>query len=861
MGARKMKKQQVKMRVNNLLKESQMSKEAILEEVGVLDTGLTEAEVAIRQAEFGRNQTVEEQKVSPLRLFARAFNDPFIYILVLLMVISYLTADMEATIIMAIMTFTSGLLGFIQSSRAERASYALKNMVKNKVNVLRDGKMIVVTQDEIVPGDVIEISAGDIIPADARVISATDLLVNQSALTGESMPAEKYVEDKRATPEIFERENLLFMGTDVLSGHGRAVILRIGSSTFFGSLSIAATEKRGDTSFDKGVKTISKLLFYFMLIMVPIVFLINGLMKGNWLEAFLYAVAIAVGLTPEMLPMIVSTNLAKGAINMSSKKVIMKELSAIQNIGAMDILCTDKTGTLTEDKLQLVTYIDSQGGKSTKVLEMAYLNSYFQTGWKNVLDYAVITKLNEKVANGWTKIGEIPFNFNRRRLSVIVENNLETRMITKGAVEEMLAVCTYKDIDGTISELTKQERKELQEMCVEMNCSGIRVIGVAYKSWKTAEDFTKENEENMIIAGFLGFRDPIKVSTKEAITSLFKNQINVKVLTGDNEIVTKRICQEVGIPANGFLLGTEIDELMDEELMEALSKYHIFAKLTPMQKSRIIDLLKKAGHTVGFLGDGVNDAPALRKADVGISVDTAADITKDASSVILLEKSLTVLNDAVMEGRNVFGNILKYIKMTASSNFGNVFSVLVASAFIPFLPMLSLHLLLQNLLYDFSQLTLPWDKMDRSFLKKPHAWEQKGMLRFILCIGPVSSIFDIATFLLMWFVFNANTVENQALFHSGWFVVGLLTQTLIVHMIRTEKMPFIQSRATAPVMISTLLVMLLGLIIPFTNFGHSIGLVSLPGSYFPWLIFILIGYMATMQVVKMLYIQKFQEWI
>lgn len=856
-----MKKQQGKMQGNKLLRESQMSREEILEEVGVMDSGLTHVEVAIRQKEFGRNQTVEEQKVSQLRLFIRAFNDPFIYILVLLMVISYLTADMEATIIMAIMIFTSGLLGFIQSSRAERASYALKNMVKNKVNVLRDGKMSVVTQDEIVPGDVIEISVGDIIPADARVISATDLLINQSALTGESIPTEKYAEDKRATPEIFERENLLFMGTDVLSGHGRAVILRTGSSTFFGSLSIAATEKRGDTSFDKGVKTISKLLFYFMLVMVPIVFLINGLMKGNWLEAFLYAVAIAVGLTPEMLPMIVSTNLAKGAINMSSKKVIMKELSAIQNIGAMDILCTDKTGTLTEDKLELVTYINSQGEKSTGVLEMAYLNSYFQTGWKNVLDHAVMTKLNEKVANGWNKIGEIPFNFDRRRLSVIVENNLETRMITKGAVEEMLAVCTHKEVDGAISPLTMNEKDELQEMCSEMNRSGIRVICVAFKSQKTGVSFTKEDEEKMIIAGFLGFRDPVKPSTKEAITSLFKNQINVKVLTGDNEIVTKRICQEVGIPANGFLLGTEVDELMDEELMDALQKYHIFAKLTPMQKSRIIEVLKQAGHTVGFLGDGVNDAPALRKADVGISVDTAADITKDASSVILLEKSLTVLNDAVMEGRNVFGNILKYIKMTASSNFGNVFSVLIASAFIPFLPMLSLHLLLQNLLYDSSQLTLPWDKMDRSFLKKPHAWEQKGMLRFILCIGPVSSIFDIATFLIMWFVFSANTVAEQALFHSGWFVVGLLTQTLVVHMIRTEKIPFIQSRATAPVMISTLIVMSLGLIIPFTGFGHSIGFVSLPGSYFPWLVLVLVGYMATMQVVKTLYIRKFREWI
>lgn len=856
-----MKKLQEKVQGNNLLKESQLGREKILIKLGVMETGLTNVEVTERLAEFGPNRTVEEKKVSNLRLFIRAFNDPFIYILVMLMVVSYLTDDMEATIIMALMILASGVLGFIQTSRAERASYALKNMVKNKVNVIRDDTMVTLNQDEIVPGDLIEISAGDIIPADARVISATDLLINQSALTGESIPAEKFVEDKRANPEIFERENLLFMGTDVLSGHGRAVVLRTGSSTFFGSLSIAATERRGDTSFDKGVKSISKLLFYFMMVMVPIVFMINGLMKGNWLEAFIYAVAIAVGLTPEMLPMIVSTNLAKGAINMSSKKVIMKELSAIQNIGAMDILCTDKTGTLTEDKLELVKYIDSAGKNSKSVLKLAYLNSYFQTGWKNVLDYAVIAKLDDSVTEGWAKVGEIPFNFDRRRLSVIVENSVETRMITKGAVEEMLTVCTHKEFDGTISTLTESEKDELQEMCAEMNRSGIRVIAVAYKTGKAGKAFTKNDEEQMIIAGFLGFRDPVKTSTKEAIAHLFKNQINVKVLTGDNEIVTKRICQEVGIPANGFLLGADIEELSDEELTRELRKYHIFAKLSPMQKSRIIGLLKKAGHTVGFLGDGINDAPALRKADVGISVDTAADITKDASSVILLEKSLTVLNDAVMEGRNVFGNILKYMKMTASSNFGNVFSVLVASAFIPFLPMLSLHLLLQNLLYDFSQLTLPWDKMDRSFLKKPHQWEQKGMLRFILCIGPVSSIFDIATFLIMWFVFSANTVAEQALFHSGWFVVGLLTQTLVVHMIRTEKIPFIQSRATAPVMIATLIVMTLGIVIPFTGFGHSIGFVSLPGSYFPWLILILVGYMATMQLVKTLYIRKFREWI
>ncbi|EUJ28148.1 Magnesium-transporting ATPase, P-type 1 [Listeria cornellensis FSL F6-0969] len=848
-----------------LLQDSTSNKDAAIAKYKTTTKGLNEVEVTRRRTKFGPNITAEQKPTPWYVNLAKAFHNPFIYILAFLMIISYVTADIEATIIMALMILFSVILSFTQSMRAQKASLSLKNMIENTTAIIRDGMQREIPIVDVVPGDIVFLSTGDIIPADVRIIEAKDLFINQSPLTGESIPVEKFVEAIEKSLSIFERDNLAFMGTDVISGQGKALILKTGDNTIFGSLSQEALAKRDETSFDKGVKSISKLLMYLMLVMVPIVFLINGIMKGNWTEALLFAVAVAVGLTPEMLPMIVNTNLAKGAVRMARKKVIIKELSAIQNLGAMDVLCTDKTGTLTKDKVELIEHIDTTGETSDEVLALAFQNSHFQTGWKNIMDHAIISHM-EKIGDSKRfttpeKIDEIPFDFARRRLSVILRKKDSLQMITKGAITEMFDVCSKLEENGAIIELTDPIKKRLHTQCEEMNRNGMRVIAIATKTKTEKETFSVIDEQNMTLIGFLGFLDPAKPSAKPAIASLHDHGVTVKVLTGDNEIVAQTICNQVGIPSEKFLLGSDIDFLYDDELTEVTRTHHIFAKLTPTQKSRIIHLIRKDGHTVGFMGDGINDAPALRKADVGISVDTAADITKDASSVILLEKSLTILNDAVTEGRNVFGNILKYMKMTASSNFGNVFSVLVASAFLPFLPMLSIHLLLQNLMYDVSQMTLPWDKMDESFLKKPRKWDRKNMLRFILLIGPVSSIFDILTFAIMWFVFSANTIAEQALFQSGWFVVGLLTQTLVVHMIRTEKIPFIQSRAAKPVMISTLIVMGVGIIIPFTSFGHRIGLVSLPLTYFPWLIAILAGYMVTVQIAKNLYIKKFHDWI
>ena len=604
-----------------------------------------------------------------------------------------------------------------------------------------------------------------------------------------------------------------------------------------------------------------------MLIMAPIVLLINGFTKGDWQEAFFFAIAVAVGLTPEMLPMIVTANLAKGAVNMSKQKVIVKQLNSIQNLGAMNILCTDKTGTLTEDKVVLVRHLDSSGNKCNRVLQFAYLNSFYQTGLKNLIDKAVIkhTEENNKFnPSAFQKLDEIPFDFARRRMSVIVKDiSGEHTMVCKGAVEEILSICNYTEVDEKIVPLTEEIRSNVKKLSETLNSEGMRVIAVAYKKDRRINDteYAVKDETDMILSGYIGFLDPPKPSAAAAIQALQKHGVQVKILTGDNEIVTRKVCKEVGLNIGEPVLGYEIDALPDKALAKLAEETTVFAKLNPMQKSRIIRVLQGNGHTVGYMGDGINDAVALREADVGISVDTATDIAKESSDIILLEKSLTILEAGILEGRTIFGNILKYIKMTASSNFGNVFSVLVASAFIPFLPMLAIHLLIQNLLYDISQLSIPWDKMDKEFLEKPRKWDTANLRNFIICIGPISSIFDIITYVVMWNVFGANTASEQSLFQSGWFVVGLLTQTLIVHMIRTQRIPFIQSTASAPVLLLTACIMAIGIYIPFSPLGAAVGLQALPLSYFPWLVGILLGYAFLTQLLKKVYIKKFHSWL
>ncbi|WP_413524188.1 magnesium-translocating P-type ATPase [Carnobacterium divergens] len=853
---------------NDLKKLARLSEKKVMINYQTGPNGLSEEMASKRLAEYGPNEVATQRPTPWFILLIEAFKDPFVYVLALLMVVSALTNDFEASLVMGVMILLSVGIRFIQEYRSQKASLALKELIETTCGITRDGVTTEIPIDEVVPGDIVNLSTGDMIPADARFIWTKDLFVNQASLTGESMPVEKLVQVEEPTAEdtALDLANLAFMGTDVLSGQGRAIILKTGNDTFFGDIASNVSEKRGETSFDRGVKNVSKVLIRFMIIMVPIVFLLNGLTKGDWGQAFFFAIAVAVGLTPEMLPMIITSNLAKGAIKMSKKKVIVKELNAIQNLGAMDILCTDKTGTITEDHVVLVKHVSPIGDNCKKVLDLAFLNSNYQTGWKNLMDHAVINyyeenNLAQKIGHV-EKIDEIPFDFSRRRLTVAVNNEGHQLMITKGAVEEMMKICSHVEINDEVIPLTDSLREKLLTVSVDMNQDGMRVLGVAYK--KEVHDtaiYSIADENEMILAGFMGFLDPAKKSSITAIKSLHEHGVTVKVLTGDNEIVSQKVCKDVGIEVGQVLLGNEIETMSDEALMEASEKVNLFAKLNPMQKARIIALLQKKGHTVGFMGDGINDAPALRKADVGISVDTAADITKEASSIILLEKSLTVLEDGVLEGRTVFGNMMKYIKMTVSSNFGNVFSVLVASAFLPFLPMLSIQLLVQNLIYDVAQLTIPWDRMDEEDLMKPAKWNTGNLMKFTLSIGPISSIFDILTFLLMYFVFHANTIGNQALFHSGWFVIGLITQTVVVHIIRTKKIPFIQSMASIPVTISTICVIVIAILIPDTALGGFFNFVALPTAYWKWMVLIVLAYGIAVQLVKTIYIKINKEWL
>ncbi len=866
----------------NLIEFSLMDIENAFKSLNTSMEGLNKEESELRLERYGKNEIEHEKPSSWYVQLLKSFVNPFIGILIFIALLSFTVnvllaapadRDWKVIIVVTVMVLISGLLRFFQEYRSNQEAGKLKKMVKTTATVIRSEKgKYELDFIELVPGDIIHLSAGDMVPADVRIISSKDLFVSQSALTGESEPAEKYgtssflgVEKDKIN--VLELDNICFMGTNVVSGSALASVISTGNKTYFGSIAKSLAGKRPITSFEKGVNSVSWLLIRFMLVMAPIVFIINGVTKNDWIEALLFAVSVAVGLTPEMLPMIVTTNLAKGAVAMAKRKTVVKRLDSIQNFGAMDILCTDKTGTLTLDKIILEFHLDIHGNEDDRILRHAYLNSYYQTGLKSVMDEAILNfgvkKGFSKLDERYSKIDEIPFDFSRRRMSVVLESSDGKRqLITKGAVEEMLEICSFAEYKGNVVLLTDEIRNEVKERVERFNDDGFRVIAVAQKNNVPEENiFSIQDESEMVLMGYLAFLDPPKKSAPEAITALQDNGVSVKIVTGDNELVTKNICKQVGLPVDNILLGHEIERMQIEELANAAETATIFAKVSPLDKAKIIKALKSKNHTVGFMGDGINDAAALRESDVGISVDSAVDIAKESADIILLEKSLMVLEKGVIQGRNTFGNILKYIKMTASSNFGNVFSVLVASAFLPFLPMLPIMLLLQNLLYDISQTTIPWDTMDKSYLIKPRKWDASDIGQFMVFIGPISSIFDITTFLVMWYVFAANSVEVQSLFQSGWFVVGLLTQTLIVHMIRTEKIPFIQSRASVPVLLMTGTIMVIGIIVPFTYVGAAIGMQPLPLAYFPWLIGILASYCALTQILKTVYIHKFKRWL
>lgn len=844
--------------------------------------GLTRAEVEDRQLTYGKNEVVHEQKKNPFIVFIKTFINPFIGVLTGLAVISLVIDVLMAepgeqewtgVVIIAVMVVCSAILRFWQEWKANEATDSLMKMVKNTCLVKRAGsgeEELDIT--ELVPGDIVFLAAGDMIPADLRIIESKDLFISQASLTGESEPIEKFPEVKEKQyrkGSIVELDNICYMGSTVISGAAQGIVFETGNRTFLGTIARNLTGHRATTAFYRGISKVSLLLIRFMLVMVPFVFFINGFTKGDWFEAFIFAISVAVGLTPEMLPMIVTANLSKGALSMSKKKTIVKNLNAIQNFGAMNILCTDKTGTLTCDKIVLEKYINADGSndESKRILRHAYFNSYFQTGLKNLMDKAILSHVKElkleHLKDAYTKVDEIPFDFIRRRMSIVIEDKQGKRqIITKGAVEEMLSICSHTEFNGEVQPLTDKLKVKAQKISEEMNRKGMRVLAVAQKSYiEKVGNFSVSDEKEMVLIGFLAFLDPPKPSAAEAIKQLHEYGVEVKILSGDNDIVVKAIGRQVGIDTSYSLTGPDIENMDETILKERVKTTTCFSKLTPLQKTQIISILQEQENTVGFLGDGINDAAALRQSDIGISVDSAVDIAKESADIILLEKDLMVLEDGVLEGRKTFGNINKYIKMTASSNFGNMFSVMFASAFLPFLPMMPIHLLIQNLLYDISQTTIPFDRMDPEFLRKPRRWDASDLKRFMIYIGPISSIFDIVTYLVMWHVFGCNSPEHQSLFQSGWFIEGLLSQTLIVHMIRTRKIPFIQSRATWPVIGMTTLVMVIGIVIPFTSFGASIGLQALPLSYFPWLVGILLSYCVLTQLVKNWYVRRFSSWL
>jgi Mg2+-importing ATPase len=839
---------------------------AVLQQMETNEKGLTQQEVEDRLEKFGKNEVAREKRISWFERLFDNIKNPLVILLAVLGVISYLTGDTPGSMVITVMIVLGVVLRYFQEMRADNAAAELKAMVSTTCTVIRDGQQMEITLQDLVPGDIVKLSAGDMVPGDLRFLFTKDLFINQSTLTGESMPVEKY-----ATPvpvgqdNPLEMNNICFLGSNVESGTGTAVVVQTGKDTYFGSLAGSLVGQRVLTSFDKGINSFTWLMLGFMAIMVPAVFLINGISKGDWLEAFLFALAVAVGLTPEMLPMIVTVNLSKGAISMSRQKVIVKRLNSIQNFGAMDVLCTDKTGTITEGKIVLEKYTDVQGNPSDRVLQYAYINSYFETGLKNLMDVAILNhrnlleelKLNER----FFKIDEIPFDFTRKRMSVIVEDKKGANLlICKGAVEEIMPICTHVEIKGEILERVPEHDAHRAERVKKMNEEGFRVIALAYKDIPEGPDtptYSVKDESGMVLLGFLAFLDPPKATAPEALQELHHLNVGIKILTGDNDIVTRRICSQVGLPVESILLGPEIEKMTDAELTVAAEKITVFAKLSPAHKQRIICILQANGHVVGFMGDGINDAPALRAADVGISVNSAVDIAKESSDIILLENSLLVLNDGVIEGRRVFGNITKYIRMAASSNFGNMFSVVGGSAFLPFLPMLPLQVLTNNLLYDFSQTAIPTDNVDEEWLSKPRKWTIGALRRFIIFIGPISSIFDYATYFLMLYVFNC--WNNPTLFHTGWFVESLFTQTLIIHVIRTNRIPFIQSRASRSLMFASLAIVAVGAYLTISPLAPMLGFTRLPLLYWPFLLGMLLLYVVLTQLVKTWFYKKYGD--
>ena len=860
--------------VEKILREnSKLEVEKLFENLKTSYEGISIVEVDERLEEYGKNTVEIKSENTIIHKLKEAFINPFNIVLMIVAGITFFTDIIiaskkdYATFTLIISTILiSAIISLKEQTKSDNAAKKLKKMITNKMEVIRDDVQSTVDVENIVPGDIVKLSSGDMIPGDVRFLEVKDLFIDQASLTGESNPVEK-LSISKGNKDITDISNIGFMGTNVVSGSALAVVLATGNNTYFGSMAKSMYNVNEKNSFEKGINDISILLIKFMAVMVPIILVSNIVTKKDFWSSLIFAITIAVGLTPEMLPVITTSTLAKGAIEMSKKKTIVKRLSAIQTFGQMNILCTDKTGTLTEDEVVLEKYMDVLGNESLRILKHAFLNSYFQTGLKNLIDVAIISRAEKENLNilkeKYVREDEIPFDFTRRRMSVVLKDeNGKRQLITKGAVDEILDICSFIDIDGKAIELTDELREKVYLVYEENNSEGLRVLAVAQKNnIHDVETFGIQDESDMVLIGFVGFLDPPKESAKGAISALKTHGVDTVVLTGDSEGVALNVCKKVGIKVSNRLTGKQIENFTDEELKEKVKNCHLYSKLSPLQKQRIVRIYQENGNTVGYMGDGINDSPPLKQADVGISVDTAVDIAKETADIILLEKDLNVLEEGVINGRKTFTNLLKYIKMATSGNFGNMLSIIIASIFLPFLPMLPIHILIQNLLNDFAQIGMPFDNVDAEYIRKPKTWDTKGIKKFMFAFGIISTILDILCFIILWYVFKYNNIENAVLFQSGWFVFGILSQTLIIHLIRTNKIPFIQSKSSKQLLISTFTIVLITLVISFTDIATIFDLSRLQVNYMAWILLLMVIYVLLIQIYKKIYIRRNKEWL
>lgn len=858
----------------NLIHFSQKKQEKILEEYQVTKKGLTQKEAEERLEKYGKNSIDINQQNQLWKRIKEALINPFTVVLMVIAIITYATdvvfaeEPSYATFVMLVfIVFLSGGISYIQTEKSNQAARKLQKMIANSIDVIRDGENQVISLEDAVPGDIVQLASGDMIPGDVRFLETKDVFIDQSQLTGESNPIEKFTENKNHNTEISELTNIGFMGSNIISGVAKAIILTTGNKTYFGSMAKSLSTEKSKSSFEQNIDSISHLLIKLIIFVIPIILVVNIITKNNWLESLMFAITIAVGLLPEMLPVIMTSTLAKGAIGMAKKKTIVKRLGAIQTLGEMDILCTDKTGTLTEDKIALEKYMDPRGNEDKRILKHAFLTSYFQTGLKNAMDIAITNRAKQEnldhLINDYEREDEIPFDFTRRRMSVVlVDKTGKRQLITKGAVEEILSICSVIEIDGQVKPLGEQLKEEVKKVYEKNNEQGIRMIAVAQKNQITENNsFKVEDENSMVFIGFIGFLDPPKKSAELAISALKKHGVKTVVLTGDSQGVALTVCRQLQIDTTNLLTGSQIETMSDETLKQVCEKCHVFCKLTPFQKKRVVTMFQENGHTVGFMGDGINDSPPLKQSDVGISVDTAVDIAKEVADIILLEKDLTVLEEGVIEGRKTFANMTKYLKMAISGNFGNMFSIVIASIVLPFLPLKPIHILIQNILNDFAQLGMPFDHVEKEYIDKPKKWEIKAIKNFMIYFGFLSTIIDVLCFILLWFVFGYHSIEQADLFQCGWFILGIVSQTLVIHTIRTHKIPFIQGKSSKQLTISTISIIVVTLVIGFTPLAEIFDLKAMPLTYLFWLSGLMALYLGLAQWVKRIYMKINHEWI